>query len=426
MIGLTSFLLINFWHTRVGTLKAAFKAYSFNKFSDSSLLLGLVYFYFAIGDLDLRTLGLYLPTLVPALDSSLGLVCPLEVVSALFLSAALVKSAQLGFHIWLPDSMEAPVPASALIHSATLVSAGVFLLVRLQCLFELSGLASTLVPVIGSLTAFVGGFSALVQTDLKRILAYSTISHCGFLFFLASSGTLEHTLFYLYVHGFFKASSFLCVGSVLRFTHGYQDFRRMGGLWKHLPAELYFLLFCLSCLSGMPMFFGYSVKHLALGSNSGSVVSLLSGSLSMLAAFAGLFYSHRIIYFVFFDSKKGRKSVYLSCSGEHLRSIYYSNTTLASSLSILILASSAYLVSYLAACSLSVDSGLAQLGGVSAYGLNLAPASSLEDAGLHFNFKLLNLAICIYFFFLNFFCWSRSATLSYASLCTIALVILLA
>lgn len=122
------------------------------------------------------------------------------------------------------------MPASALIHSATLVSAGIFLLVRLQCLIELTWFVSSFVILIGAVTAFVGGFSALFQTDLKRILAYSTVSHCGFLFFLAVSGTLEHTLFYLYVHGFFKASSFLCVGSILRYTHGQQDVRRMGSL----------------------------------------------------------------------------------------------------------------------------------------------------------------------------------------------------
>lgn len=230
MIGLTSFLLINFWQTRVGTLKAAFKAYSFNKFSDSAMLLGLAYFYLVFGELDLRSTDLSAPYSAMLLDSSLSMVSPVDLAAMLFVSAAFVKSAQVGFHVWLPDSMEAPVPASALIHSATLVSAGIFLAVRLQHLIELSGIAAFVIPLVGSVTAFVGGFSALFQTDLKRVLAYSTISHCGFLFVLASLGLVEHTLFYLYVHGFFKASSFLCVGSVLRFTHGYQDVRRMGGL----------------------------------------------------------------------------------------------------------------------------------------------------------------------------------------------------
>jgi NADH-quinone oxidoreductase subunit L len=124
--------------------------------------------------------------------------------------------------------MEAPVPASALIHSATLVSAGIFLVVRLQPIFELSTYFHTVAPVIGALTAFFGGFGAFYQTDLKRVLAYSTISHCGFLFFLASFNCVEYTLVYLYIHGFFKASSFLCVGNIIRFSQGYQDVRRMG------------------------------------------------------------------------------------------------------------------------------------------------------------------------------------------------------
>lgn len=124
--------------------------------------------------------------------------------------------------------MEAPVPASALIHSATLVSAGIFLALRLQPIFELSIYFHTLVPLISALTAFIGGFSALFQTDLKRVLAYSTISHCGFLFFLSCFNSVEYTLIYLYIHGFFKASSFLCVGNIIRFSKNYQDIRKMG------------------------------------------------------------------------------------------------------------------------------------------------------------------------------------------------------
>lgn len=423
---MTSFLLINFWQTRVGTLKAAFKAYSFNKFSDSALLLGLAYFYLIFGDLGLRAGQLSVLPATSLLDSSLLLVSPVDLASFFFISAAFVKSAQLGFHVWLPDSMEAPVPASALIHSATLVSAGIFLLVRLQSLTEVSGYAATVIPLVGAVTAFVGGFSALFQTDLKRILAYSTISHCGFLFVLLSLGTLEHTLFYLYVHGFFKASSFLCVGSILRFTHGYQDLRRMGGFWKYLPSEFYFLLFCLSCLAGMPMFFGYSVKHLVLSVGSGSAYTTLVCSFSLLGAFAGLFYSHKILFFVFFDSKKARKSAYLSSSVEAMKSSYYSNTTLASNFSIACLAAIAYAVSYQAASSLVFDPSLSVSSGASLMGMELAPMAASYDSGLSFNFKLLNSVVCVLFLFINFFSWSRSVVLSYASLCTIALVLILA
>jgi NADH-quinone oxidoreductase subunit L len=154
----------------------------------------------------------------------------LELISLFLLGSAFIKSAQFGAHIWLPDSMEAPVPASALIHSATLVSAGIYLLLRFTNLFELSYFSYHFISIIGSITAFYGGFTAMFQSDVKRVLAYSTISHCGFLMVIYTTGVLEYVLLYLYIHGFFKAAVFLSVGNVIRFTRNIQDFRRMGGL----------------------------------------------------------------------------------------------------------------------------------------------------------------------------------------------------
>jgi NADH:ubiquinone oxidoreductase subunit 5 (subunit L)/multisubunit Na+/H+ antiporter MnhA subunit len=153
----------------------------------------------------------------------------IEFLCLILLVPASIKSAQFGAHIWLPDSMEAPVPASALIHSATLVSAGVFLLLRFSVFFEYTYVCNLLIPFLGALTAFTGSFLACFQSDIKKILAYSTISHCGFLFYLVNTSVIEFTLFYLFAHGFFKAASFMCIGNVLRFSKGYQDFRRMGG-----------------------------------------------------------------------------------------------------------------------------------------------------------------------------------------------------
>jgi NADH:ubiquinone oxidoreductase subunit 5 (subunit L)/multisubunit Na+/H+ antiporter MnhA subunit len=230
LIGLTSFLLINFWATRVATLKSAFKAYSFNKLSDVSMLTAVVALTVVLGNTSfcevMGTLGhLWDLNLVHLLGLNL-----IEFSTFFLLTAAFVKSAQFGFHIWLPDSMEAPVPASALIHSATLVSAGVFLILRLHPLLELSIIFTFAAPMVGSLTALVGGVGAIFQTDLKRILAYSTISHCGFLVFLGYFGYGDLILVYLYVHGFFKASVFLCAGNIIRLSKNYQDVRRMGGL----------------------------------------------------------------------------------------------------------------------------------------------------------------------------------------------------
>ena len=154
----------------------------------------------------------------------------LDFIALVFLGASFIKSAQIGGHLWLPDSMEAPVPASALIHSATLVSAGVFLILRLHPLFEHTFIFYLVTPVVGAFTAMYGGLVAYYQTDLKRILAYSTISHCGFLIFMTTLGAVEFTLAYLYVHGFFKAIAFLCAGNLIRFCKNYQDLRRMGQL----------------------------------------------------------------------------------------------------------------------------------------------------------------------------------------------------
>lgn len=228
LIGLTSFLLINFWSTRVGTLKAAFKAYTFNKVSDLSLFFAIVLVYYSFHEISFSKLSYLFFLYNDYTLSAFVEIRTVELTSFFFLLAAFIKSAQAGFHIWLPDSMEAPVPASALIHSATLVSAGIFLGLRLQPLFELSVYFHTVVPLLASFTAFIGGFGAFFQTDLKRVLAYSTISHCGFLFFLTCFNCVEYTLIYLYVHGFFKASSFLCVGNIIRFSKNYQDVRRMG------------------------------------------------------------------------------------------------------------------------------------------------------------------------------------------------------
>lgn len=158
--------------------------------------------------------------------------------------------------------MEAPVPASALIHSATLVSAGVFLLLRLNQLFELSLFSYLLIQIFGSTTAFYGGFCAIFQSDIKKLLAYSTISHCGFLMVCVSLESIELTILYLYIHGFFKATSFLCVGNIIRVSLNYQDFRRMGMYFKYLPFEFYTLTICLLNLSGAPFTIGFYSKHL--------------------------------------------------------------------------------------------------------------------------------------------------------------------
>jgi len=348
LIGLTSFLLINFWVSRIGTLKAAFKAFSFNKISDFFLLMGIILLYNATYELDILSLNMQIPFFtnfkLNFLNFNVNLI---ELSAVFFLSCAFIKSAQFGPHIWLPDSMEAPVPASSLIHSATLVSAGIFLILRLYPIFEASFYAFFILPIIGSLTAAYGGVVGAYQSDIKRILAYSTISHCGFLMLLTSFFINEYVVLYLYIHGFFKASVFMCVGNVIRISKNYQDFRRMGSFYKYLPFEAYTSFLCLANLAGLPFTLGFYIKHLIfLGYQSHFYMYSFIFFNTFVGAISGLFYSYRIFYYVFFDFKKAKKSVYSGLNKDSLFSHYYSNTSLLSNLSITGLVFNSYVISF--------------------------------------------------------------------------------
>jgi NADH-quinone oxidoreductase subunit L len=269
-----------------------------------------------------------------------------ELISLFLLGSAFIKSAQFGAHIWLPDSMEAPVPASALIHSATLVSAGIYLLLRFTTLFELSNISMSLIAVIGSLTAFYGGLVSMYQSDAKRILAYSTISHCGFLMVVYTTGVLEYVVLYLYVHGFFKAAVFLCVGNVIRFSKNNQDFKRMGMFYKYLPFDCFASFICLINLSGLPFTFGFYIKHLLfVGLDSNFVLYYIVLVNCLFGALTGLFYSYRLYYNIFFDYKKAKKKQYFSAIGHILNSKYYSNGTIGANLAVTGLVFVAYAVS---------------------------------------------------------------------------------
>ncbi len=424
LIGLTSFLLINFWLTRVGTLKAAFKAYSFNKISDVSLFFAIVLVYYSFNEVSFNKLNSIIFLYNDFTINTFIEIRAIELITFFFLIAAFIKSAQFGFHVWLPDSMEAPVPASALIHSATLVSAGIFLSLRLQPIFELSTYFHTIVPLIGALTAFIGGFSAFFQTDLKRVLAYSTISHCGFLFFLSCFNCIEFTLIYLYIHGFFKASSFLCVGNIIRFSKNYQDVRKMGLYWKFLPFELFMLAFCLLNLSGLPFFFGFLIKHFLFLSFDYSLFNFFSYSFILLAAFCGIFYSFKVFYYVFFDTKKAYSSIYFGYAEETNISTKYSNTTISSTIAIITLAIAAVIISFLFFNWLFILKTETFVE-VSFYFGKAAIFQAFNfDFSTLFNFKILNTIICVFFFFLNFFKWNRNFIVLYENFFIIILVIL--
>lgn len=225
--------------------------------------------------------------------------------------------------------MEAPVPASALIHSATLVSAGVFLILRLYPLFKLSYYYNIIAPLVGSITAFYGGFVAIYQTDVKKILAYSTVSHCGFLVLLTTLGDLDNTILYLYVHGFFKALVFLCIGNVIRFFNNTQDFRKMGSASNYLEFELVIVFVCLINLSGLPNTLGYIIKHnilFSLNAYNYALFYFICFNV-ILGSIFGLIYSYLLFYNIFFDIKKNKKYIYnLNFSNKNFNLKNYDNS----------------------------------------------------------------------------------------------------
>lgn len=346
LIGLTSFFLINFWSTKISVLKSAFKAFSFNKLSDVALFCFLLLVIISIDDTNVTILNERWSTLNNHIFNILNLKISLLNVSTFFLLLSIcIKSAQFGFHLWLPDSMEAPVPASALIHSATLVSAGIFLLLRFTYLFELSIYGFYIIPLIGSFTAFFGGLGSVYQSDSKRILAYSTISHCGFLMVCYSTFIPEYTILYLYVHGFFKAAIFLCLGNIIRFFRNVQDIRRMGGVWKYLPFECFASFVCLINLSGLPFTLGFYIKHLLLLGNNNDVAYTFFILINLLGgAIFGIIYSFRFFYYIFFDFKKSKKIIYNDANKKNLVSQYYTNSSLSSNFIISIFIIVSYIV----------------------------------------------------------------------------------
>lgn len=280
-IGLSSFFLINFWNGRRATVKASFKAFTFNTVSDLCLLYSISVFYSAFNTDNLDTI-----TYLVQVQSVNG---PnfLWASVALMLCAA-AKSVQAGFHLWLPDSMEAPVPASALIHSATLVSAGIFLILKFNIIFMCAGLEK-IIFYWGGVTAFIGGLTACNQTDLKKLLAYSTMSHCGFLWGLAALGDFPGCILYLFLHGLFKAGTFFAAGSLIH-LFGSQDMRWMRNL-HNAKAEIALLVFMSINLCGLPFTVGYLYKSAILTFLGNGAVSTIS-----LATYCGGILTS-IIYF---------------------------------------------------------------------------------------------------------------------------------
>lgn len=323
LIGLTSFFLINFWTTRRGTLKAALKAFIFNKLSDVFLLFFIVILITNTNSSSVACWLMYLSL------ADFVYQIPYAAAAIFLILASSIKSAQLGPHIWLPDSMEAPVPASALIHSATLVSAGVYLLLRFVDLLVLSNL-HILVGLWGAATACYGAVVSAAQTDCKKLLAYSTISHCGFLFICVSLNNATLTIFYLYLHGFFKAMTFFCVGNIIRFSGGVQDSRQLGALVLLLPVETILLVICSFNLGALPLTVGFLYKHvlqLFLLNYPAVVATLPFIFVGMLCS---CIYVFRLVFYSIFDFRKGAPTPSVKKELQFSFKTFNSNSTILS------------------------------------------------------------------------------------------------
>lgn len=340
LIGLTSFFLINFWSVRRGTLKSSFKAFSFNLVSDIFILTAFILFYNVTSCTQLDPFFAYIYSHSLSDNSQLyyGLIC--LIVGSAF------KSVQIFGHLWLPDSMEAPVPASALIHSATLVSAGIYLLCRFHFLITIFHLVNIL-ATIGAFTAAYGGIVAASQTDVKKLLAYSTMSHSGFLWFLAAIGQGYPIIIYLYLHGLFKAMTFFCAGSFIR-IFGTQDARMMGEGHINSKLDSFFLILCAGNLAGLPFTIGFINKYFFINMFFSHPINYFTFGLLFIALLCSIIYFVRLVFFVVFDYNKTIKDVnhQLLVVSETLYTKKYNKTPFTYTISIIILYWCSWVMSY--------------------------------------------------------------------------------
>ena len=309
-VGLVSYLLIGFWYTRPTAIYANLKAFMANRVGDFGFILGIGLVYAFFGTLD------YAPVFASAgslATTALGLGgghAPLlmTVICICLFIGAMGKSAQFPLHVWLPDSMEGPTPISALIHAATMVTAGIFMVARMSPLFELSDVALSFVMTIGAITALFMGFLGIIQNDIKRVVAYSTLSQLGYMTVALGASAYSVGVFHLMTHAFFKALLFLAAGSVIIGMHHDQDIRNMGGLKKYMPITWITSLVGSLALIGTPLFAGFYSKDLIIEAVHAS--HLPGAGFAYLAVLAGVFvtafYSFRMYFLVFHGPERFR------------------------------------------------------------------------------------------------------------------------
>ena len=331
-VGLCSYLLIGFWYKKPSANSAAMKAFVVNRVGDFGFIIGIFLIYFFYGTINYDEVFQLTPALVDNTVLFLGFEFNLITLICLMLFiGAMGKSAQIFLHTWLPDAMEGPTPVSALIHAATMVTAGVFLVVRCSPIFEYSQTALNVVAIIGMMTAFFASTIALVQNDIKKIIAYSTCSQLGYMFFAAGIGAYHVAMFHLFTHAFFKALLFLGSGCVIHTFKEEQDIRLMGGVWKKIPYTYSLMLIGTLALTGFPFLSGYYSKDaiIEFAFLKGGMIGYSATFIGITTALITAIYSWRLIFRTF-HGKYNNKEFTLS-------SIHESSTVMIITCSLLAL-----------------------------------------------------------------------------------------
>ncbi len=311
-VGLASYLLIGFWYDRPSANSAAIKAFVVNRVGDFGFLLGIFAVYMLFESIHFDTIFAAAESQSEATLSVFGgEFHALTVICLLLFFGAMGKSAQIGLHVWLPDAMEGPTPVSALIHAATMVTAGIYMVARMSPLFEYSDVALTVVTVVGATTALLTGTIACVQNDIKRVIAYSTCSQLGYMFFALGVSAYSAGIFHLITHAFFKALLFLGAGSVIHAMSDEQDMRKMGGLWKMIPVTYLLMWVGSLALIGIWPFAGFYSKDIILESAYAAQtgVGTLAFWMGIAAAFLTAFYSGRLLLMTFHGAPRADETV---------------------------------------------------------------------------------------------------------------------
>jgi NADH-quinone oxidoreductase subunit L len=309
-VGLCSYFLIGFWFKKDSANAAAIKAFIVNRVGDFGFALGIFLIFYVFGTVNYDEVFSQIPQSINKEISFLGMnLKVVDLICILLFIGAMGKSAQFLLHTWLPDAMEAPTPVSALIHAATMVTAGVFLVVRCSPIFEYSQIALNIICVVGMTTAFFAATVALVQNDIKKIIAYSTCSQLGYMFFAAGVGAYNVAMFHLFTHAFFKALLFLGSGSVIHSFKGEQDIRNMGGVWKKMPYTWILMIIGTLALTGFPFLSGYYSKDaiIEFAYLKGNTVGYYAVAVGIFTALLTAIYSWRLIFKTFHGNYENKK-----------------------------------------------------------------------------------------------------------------------